>query len=388
MRGRPETASSTPVLGRQSHQTADRRRLDVVHRAGGTNPEAAPTSPEKVPLPSQVVRGCSRLASEVTGGRDILWSVTSSWDPDLPDPSLWQPSQSPEALKASFRNRCLGVERLILLRAELERGMNINNFDSGPGVEDIFREELRRLLPDRYSVRPGVISNSDGFNAGDCDVVIFNHIWFPSVKAGAGPESRRFHYPVEGVYGVLEVKQSLSSVTLDAAMEKLVTVARVAPSPYRHLMVENRGYMQDVDSQPMFKAIVAAGLGRGEDLRDLVHRFVALNGQLARREVVNALCVLGDGYASWVYGEPPAAAYFGANESTEHLSPVLLEVKGDSEVSALYELITNLLGHLTSQVLPANDVAVKYGAPQKAIRPTNHDWDLHPDSCTCSTQDS
>src|SRR4051812_2855515 len=68
--------------------------------------------------------------------RAIIHTVTSSWDPPLPDPALWRPKRSPEALKASFRNRCLGAERLIKLRAELERGMNINNFDSGPGVED------------------------------------------------------------------------------------------------------------------------------------------------------------------------------------------------------------------------------------------------------------
>ena len=167
----------------------------------------------------------------------------------------------PEALKSSFRNRCLGVERLIRLRAELERQLNIQNFDAGPGIEDIFREELDRLLPDRYAVRPGVVSNREGLNGGDCDVVIFNHLWFPSIKAGATALSRRFHYPVEGVYAVLEIKQSLTSASLDAAMEKLVMVSRLAPEPSGTLMVENRGIVQDGPGPPMFTAVVCAGFG-------------------------------------------------------------------------------------------------------------------------------
>src|SRR5690606_15653421 len=135
---------------------------------------------------------------------------------------------------------------------------------------------------------------------------------FPSIKAGAAESSRRFHYPIEGVYGVLEVKQSLSAATLNAAMEKLVTVARLVPEPSNILIVENRGHLEEYPMPPIFTGIVCAGMADGKSVRDLVHRFVAINGQLKRREVVNALCVLGEGFASWmVHDDPPRTAYFG-----------------------------------------------------------------------------
>lgn len=309
--------------------------------------------------------------------------MTSAWKPDLPDPSQWQPKKSPEVLKSTFRNRCLGVERLIRLRAELERQSNLQNFDAGPGIEDIFRDELDRLLPDRYAVRPGVVSNRQGLNAGDCDVVIFNHLWFPSIRAGATPSSRRFHYPIEGVYGVLEIKQSLTASSLDEAMEKLVMVARLSPPPSGTLLVENRGMVDAGPTPPIFTAVVCAGLAPGESLQRLVDRFIAINGQLKRREVVNALCVLGVGFASWAHGDPPSTAFFGPDETGLHLSPFLLEASEDEAISPFYELVTNLLEQLTGQVLPASGTAVHYGAPQEFRRPEDSTWDLHPDGCTC-----
>jgi hypothetical protein len=44
-------------------------------------------------------------------------------------------------------SRCKAVEQQILLRSKLEQGLNVDNFDSGVGVEDIVRDELRRVLP-------------------------------------------------------------------------------------------------------------------------------------------------------------------------------------------------------------------------------------------------
>ena len=116
--------------------------------------------------------------------------------PELPDTTQWQPRMSAsDTLKSAFLKRCLGIETLIRLRSQFEREMNIDNFDSGPGVEDIIRGELNLLLPTRYSVRAGVINDRKGHTGGDFDVIIFSDLWFPVVKAGATPESRRVHLP-------------------------------------------------------------------------------------------------------------------------------------------------------------------------------------------------
>src|SRR5688500_10493096 len=88
----------------------------------------------------------------------------------LPDTTHWQPRNSAQdTLQSVFLRRCIAVEDLIRSRARLEREMNIDNYDSGPGVEDIVREELRKLLPTRYAVRAGVVNDRLGRTAGDVD---------------------------------------------------------------------------------------------------------------------------------------------------------------------------------------------------------------------------
>ncbi|MCR6688114.1 DUF6602 domain-containing protein [Cellulomonas sp.] len=314
--------------------------------------------------------------------------MTETWTPPLPDPADWTPRAERDNLRDALRRRCLGIEKLVRLRSQLEREMNIDNFDSGLGVEDIVREQLRLLFPSRYGVRSGVVNDSEGRTVGECDVLLLNESWFPSIKAGATAESRRLHFPVEATYGVIEVKQSLDAAALDAAMAKLVTVSRLRREAAPKLLVENRDahLIGDHNMQPIFKAVIATDLRPGEDFEDLVHRFVALNGQVRRREVITALCVLGHGFASWSIASedgPPQLAYFDGVEETEHLRPVLLHTGPDATDSALYELFTLALGYMSSMVLPIDDVAVKYGAPQRVQHPTTATWDLHPDGCTC-----
>ncbi|WP_377639303.1 DUF6602 domain-containing protein [Oryzobacter terrae] len=313
------------------------------------------------------------------------------WDPPLANPNSkgWFPRPlTHDSLKQAFFERCLGVERMLMLRAELERRMNIDNFDSGPGFEDILRDELTRLLPDRYSVRAGVVSDSEWRSAGDCDVVIYNATWFPAIKAGAAEGSRRWHYPIEGVYGVLEAKQSLNVEYLEAAMKKLVTVSRlhVDPSPSFNRVVENRGgaFARPDDASRAFTAIVAGGLSKDEDLEELVHRFVAINGQLPRVHMVNALVVLGAGYASFATTDPRTGHATKARHSVfddeQPLYPTLFREREGEQFSAFYEFVSDLLSHLTGSVLFAHGVARKYGAQLRHETPVNDVWHMLPRS--------
>lgn len=306
----------------------------------------------------------------------------TNWDPKLPDPTGWQPrTKAAKALSQAFWQRCQGVEQGLLLRAGLERAMNIDNFDSGPGLEDMVREELARILPTRYAVRSGVVSDSAGRTAGDCDVILFNETWFPAIKAGAADASRRWHYPIEGVYGVIEVKQCLTAASLDAAMKKLIVTSRLdAVGGDSRLLVENRPAYDFVrPSPPVFSAILAAGIGDDQDLDDLVHRFVAINGQVPRSDVVNALCVLGAGFVTWGYqvdGEAlPRTAYFLEEDMVKDIFPLFLQ---GPDNSYFYEFATLLLQYLHQRVLDAESVAVAYGAAQKARRPLADQWNLHP----------
>ena len=118
------------------------------------------------------------------------------WQENLPDVSKWQPdSGHTENLKDGLLLTCQAAQQRIIAEGDIERRFNIQNYDSGPGLEDIVRQELSKLLPDRYAIDPGIVNDRNGKTAGEADVLIRNNTWAPVVKLGATPHSRRFHFP-------------------------------------------------------------------------------------------------------------------------------------------------------------------------------------------------
>jgi hypothetical protein len=308
-------------------------------------------------------------------------------DSGIPDVSKWVPRKDKSSTLAStFHSRCQSVEELVKIRVEHERRLNIDNFDSGPSSEDILRDEIGKLLPKRYSVTAGVVSDRLGQTGGDFDILIFNDFWFPSVKAGATQSSRRVHYPIEGVYALLEVKQSLSKKTLDDAMRKLVVGHRLdRPVVSGERYVENRtsGSCTHHIPNPLYSAIVAVGLADGADFLSLVNRFCVINQQLERLSVVRSLCVLGEGTVVW--GCQPMGlseakpAKFMNDDLYERIFPVLTEAQ-DSR-SSLYTLMTDLFGHLQSSILAPEDIPSHYGDKSPAVKtPTGGSFFLEPDA--------
>ena len=72
--------------------------------------------------------------------------------------------------------------------------------------ESLIKKELARLLPQRYAVTSGYLSDREGNTAGHCDLIAFNSVWFSPVKSAE--EKGQEYLPVEGVYAVGEVKQT------------------------------------------------------------------------------------------------------------------------------------------------------------------------------------
>lgn len=294
-------------------------------------------------------------------------SQKKQWDTDLPDTSKWLPRKgATETLRGAFLKRCQGIEKKVLLASELEREMNIDNFDSGIGVEDIIREELSNLLPSRYSVRAGVINDRQGNTAGDFEIIITNDIWFTSIKAGAIKGSRRYHFPIEAIYAVIEVKQTLTFETLDVAMEKLVTCHRL----YRPTTPGNRAtenctvilpYDPNVMFNPLLSVIVATRLGNGVSIEDILQRFSKISRSLKREELVRCICVLGEGTINWYTvdnGKTSMMALF-VDDLAKPLAPVL---NGTNEtMSAFYLFAVLLMTHLYRSVLSPEDFPVLYG---------------------------
>jgi hypothetical protein len=295
----------------------------------------------------------------------------SSWDENLPDVSKWLPrDDASERLANLFFKRCRQIEERILLRVKNEREGSIDNFDAGVGIEDIFREELSHLLPSRYKVCHGTINDRYGKTAGDCDVVLFNEYWFPFIKTGATEVSRKIHFPIEGVYSVLEIKSKMNFDTLDEAMKKLVTCHRLHRSTTPgNRVTENRWVSSCPHSvaNPLFTGVVAAGLSPEISFEDVINRFFAISKQLLRSEVVRSLCVLGEGAVTWgvrVDGEVKPARF--RDDYEKPIFPIFH--RRDTLGSAFYPFVSELLLSLYHCLLAPEDLQAKYGLYKHAIK--------------------
>ena len=289
-----------------------------------------------------------------------------SWKEDLPDVTSWQPiSKNDDTLKSALEITCQVAQDRITSRSRAERRFNIFNYDSGSGVEDIVREELANLLPERYSVEAGVVNDRHGKTAGDCDLIMRDRIWSPAIKLGATNVSRRYHFPIEGIYAVAEVKQTLGSTELDSAMKKLVTLSRLdrPDNPYGHITENQNLLFLDKPGailNPLHTSVFATDLQDGITFIDMVRRFGAINEMLNRYDMVKMLCVLDQGTAwySVASGSPYNGDYMRDRDQT-----LILQVNDGEPQNAFYRFYVELLGHLTRSVLGLTGMAAEYGNP-------------------------
>ena len=287
------------------------------------------------------------------------------YEEHLPNVAEWRPvSNKQETLKNALMMTCQFAQQRIVARTQVEIAFNIHNFNSGPGVEDIVREELGNLLPKRYRVDAGVINDTSGHTAEDCEVVVRDNLWSPAVKLGASNQSRRYHYPIEGVYSVVEIKQTLGLPQLDKAMEKLVTVSRLKrpDNPYGHI-TENQ-HIKDLDKEgwilnPLHTTVLATKLADGLTFDGVARRFGAVNALLGRGDMVRMLCVLDHGTA-W-YSVQSGSPY-NATFMWDRGEPLILQVNNEEPENAFYRFYVELAGHLTRSVLGLMNVEAEYGS--------------------------
>lgn len=284
----------------------------------------------------------------------------------IPDTALWQPREKAvETLSKAFYLRCQQTERAILERVKSEIEYNVDNYDSGSGVEDIIRSSLSDLFPSRYYVSSGSINDCLGRTSGDSEIVVFNNAWFPTVKSGAAGDSRRRHFPIEGVYATLEVKQTLTAQTLDQAAEKLVTSSRLfRPMISSNQVTENhiKGDPTQHLANPLFTGIVATKIDASVSINDTIIRFVRLNQTLPRTEVIRFLCVLGKFACFWGYipeTGPMLFATFQGEDLNYELFPVM--VSADEGRCPFYYLVSQLYAHCSRSVLSPEALETAYG---------------------------
>lgn len=92
--------------------------------------------------------------------------------------------------------------------------------EKGGVSEELWRSLLRRHLPSRYQVDTGFVVDSTGAFSDQIDVIVIDRQYSPLVFEMV---SRKI-FPVECVYAVFEVKQSLNADLVAYARRKLASV--------------------------------------------------------------------------------------------------------------------------------------------------------------------
>ena len=90
----------------------------------------------------------------------------------------------------------------------------------GEGNELVLRELLTKFIPKRYGVGTGVVIDSLGHQSKQCDIVIYDTFWYPSLLSLASVHL----FPVDIVYATIEVKTTLTKEEADEALLNIASV--------------------------------------------------------------------------------------------------------------------------------------------------------------------
>lgn len=215
--------------------------------------------------------------------------------------------------------------------------------DKGENREEILSEFLRAHLPHRYGVTKGQILTGSGNLSHSADIIIFDAINCPVLF-----HSRTAVLPIEGVYGIIEVKSRLSKAELLDAMGKIEAFKRLAPRGLS--VVRTREYVAvDRPSRP-FGAIFGFEL-EGNSLNSLTQNFKEEHDRIHDVNFfTNLVCVLGGGLVHYQKDDLVAAQRTILLDTDEFVDLVMLFQKrranGEDEPDVLTSIITDAAGDL------------------------------------------
>lgn len=187
------------------------------------------------------------------------------------------------------------VEETLLARFR-EAGFVSHPGDKGDNREEILREFLQKHLPSKYGVLKGEVITGSGGHSHSADIVIYDALNAPVLyKANTAV------IPVESVYGIIEVKSSLSKAELLDTTAKIQAFKSLAPRDLsviqtrEYLTVHRRsrpfgvvlGYQLADNSLESLSENWAAENTRIHDVNYFANVIAVLGSGLLRYEVVN-----------------------------------------------------------------------------------------------------
>lgn len=119
---------------------------------------------------------------------------------------------------------------------------------AGSENEKALAELLKLFLPPRFGVEhSGIVIDRHGGESRHCDIIIFDNWNFPSYL--------RKVFPVELVYGVIEVKTNITATEAKSAIDNLESIAQLDFRPRLTPYWTNRPHKEGIQAGPPFGVI-------------------------------------------------------------------------------------------------------------------------------------
>ncbi len=179
------------------------------------------------------------------------------------------------------------IETTMLARFK-ESGFIQHNGDKGENREELLVTFLKEHLPKRYGVIKGEVITKEGKRSHAIDIIIYDTVNCPILYAG-----KTAIIPIEGVYGIIEVKSSLSKAEFIDAASKIEAFKRLAPRDLG--LIETREYVTLHRASRPFGVVFGLQLS-GNSLDSLEKNWMAQCKSVHDVNFFcNLICVLGSG---------------------------------------------------------------------------------------------
>lgn len=107
-----------------------------------------------------------------------------------------------------------------------------HNGVKGSAREDLLKDYLKKLLPEKYSIASGIIIDNDQNQSKQQDFIIHDALNCPSFFK---TETNSI-LPIESVYATIEIKSTLNYVTLEQSVKNIESVRKLNKLPNRNII--------------------------------------------------------------------------------------------------------------------------------------------------------
>lgn len=126
-------------------------------------------------------------------------------------------------IKTDLRSLFSGLQDQLLAGQKMIRAHSPHEGAKGSASEFNWIEVIEDFLPNRYSVASTIIVDCEGETSEQQDIVVFDRQYTPFILKRDGMT----FIPAEGVYTVIEVKQTIDKAYIEYASEKAASVRRL-----------------------------------------------------------------------------------------------------------------------------------------------------------------